>query len=284
MTNLYQVYSIKMAGCRCSFKAGNLKNIFLVIGITLLLTSQTVEAFDARFHFWIHAFIPKENLLGPPNYFLKTEKDTYVLSVPFNNTIMERFDMTGLIGTCFMTDNRLFSDDPMASARVTVELIAVIEGRNMRIEKAENRPMRRIGETHNVDCITGEEKQSPKRASINSITIGDIQENGSVKSIVIRAASPNPFFTLLNVNGVEVGVAPDIDFTVKLAYRHSNRRMYIKIDYGTFPSFEAYYKLNNQPVERIIKLPPAEGATASDLFDFGGLRNTRHYDSSVKLQ
>ena len=266
----------------------NARKYFFLIGIVALfmVPPAAFAQFKARFHFWIHAFIPKEHLLGPPGYILKTDKNTYVVPAPFNNDIVKLFDMSGLIGTCFSTDNRLASGDsasgnPTASARVTVELVAVIEGRNMRIEKAEGRPMRRIGPTHNVDCKTGKDKQPPRQESIDTITISNIRASGPTKTVSIKVASPNPFF---KIAGTNIQNAPDIDFTVDLTYRHSNRRMYVKIDCGDFPAFEAYYKLNKNPAKMIISYPPAEGATAVNLFDFDGVINTRHVERSFPLR
>ena len=229
----------------------------------LLTTAVTTEALAVdRFHFWIKGFIPNSHA-DLPGYFFPTRAGTWVLRAPALGGELE--------GTCFETDNRGYSDSPIASARVTVEFVMVVDGGDVGIEPAEGRDFRRVGETRNVDCITGEMLKQPKRADLRSVAVGPVKRSRGLSVVNARASTSDPFYL----------ASPRLDFEAVLQFLLDERKLNVIITAGTFPSFEAYYRLNNGPAVPVV-LWPATG-TVYSLFDLGTGINSRRHDSQVAL-
>lgn len=219
---------------------------------------QPVFAASTRVHFWIKAFIPNEH----PNvkdYIQKTDKGTWVIPVPLSSS-------------CFATDNRTFNSSPLASARLTTEFIFIIDGRDVSIEKADGRSFIRIGETKKVNCKTDEVLAS-ETASTETVTIGKIKRQKFLSVLNVQAASANPFLGF-----------PDIDFEFVFQYDALRKKIDITGVTGYFPSFEMYYKLNDNPVEKIINWPPYKDSTALSLVDLATGVNTRSFKHTIKIK
>ena len=220
-------------------------------------------------HYWMKAFIPNVHP-ALPGYFLKTAKNTYVLNAPDPFTL----GLDKLAGTCFLTDNRSFSTDPMQSARLTVEFDIVIDGGYVHLTPTAGRQIGRVGATENVDCITGEDKQAPRSAPSSSISVSDVHAANGVSTWGIKASGANPFYTVSDTP--HINVAPNIDFNVVFAYDRLSGKLQINGDCGYFPSFESYYSVNGGPVTSIVQWPPYRDSTAASLFDAGLGINTRN--------
>jgi hypothetical protein len=253
------------------------------------------QPFQASVHFWLHAFIPSEHP-SVPNYIQRTAKGTYVIPAPKTPECPSSPLCTAIViagekvlldleGTCFTTDSRLFSSEPTASARMTVEFVARMTGRELRLEPAENREIRRIGETHNVDCRSGADLKAPRRASVEQISIGEVKTSALFRTVNIRGAAADPFYTLITVGGKDFGLGPHIDFELVVAYNHANRVLEVKTVLGVFPAFEAYYRVNGGPTQTAFALSPRPGSTAASLIDLGLGINTRNApDTMIQLQ
>ncbi len=246
---------------------------FLCIVASIILSCGTANATD-RFHFWIKAFIPNKHP-NLENYFTRTLSGTWVLRAP---TTPKLGQIGKLSDTCFLTDNRGFSNDPTASARVTSEFVLVIKRRNVSIEKAHGREMSRVGLTQNVDCKSGKQLQSPLSSSSDTVSVGTVKEGNFLRVINTRASSPNPYYNYFGFS-----VAPRIDYEVVIRYSILMRTIEITIIGGIFPAFEAYYRLNNGRVHQILKWMPQNDATAVDLFDFGLGLNSRRMIQTIKV-
>ncbi|HMY40543.1 MAG TPA: DUF3238 domain-containing protein [Marinagarivorans sp.] len=228
------------------------------------------------FHFWIKSFIPNEH---PKinNYFKVTSKGTSVLPAP--SVQLPIADISKLTDTCFATDNRGFDKSPLASARVTTEMTLVIDERKVSVEKFNGRDMVRIGQTENVDCKSGEQLSPPRATSPDTVSISGVKQQNFIYVVNIKASASNPFYKLLGVQ-----MAPDIDYEVVIQYSVLTKSINVDIVTGYFPSFEAYYTLDDGPVTTIINWPPYENSTAASLFNLGLGINTRSVKYKIKLQ
>lgn len=234
------------------------------------------EARETIVDVWFNAFIPNGHP-KLPDYIRKTRKNTFVISAP---------DFIGALkDSCFETDNREFSDAPLASARIAVSMRLRLNGREMIVEPIPGQPQRRVGVTHNVDCITGEERNPSKSAPSDRLLIGDVKESQFSKVLYIDAAGANPFYPSIRIPGTNryLGASPDIDFKVVLTYRYIEREIEMKGSIGYFPSFEGYYRINSGPAQAFYRMPPHENATALDLVDFSLGINTRNVTAKVAL-
>jgi hypothetical protein len=248
----------------------------LATAIVLVLLSASAQARPVKVHLWFNAFIPSVHP-AIPDYIRKTQKGTYVLEAP---------DFIGpLKGTCFETDNRSFDLSPDASSRISVNVVLDISGAEMTVGPQPEHKMKRTGQSHNVDCDTGEELQPPKQAPEDSIVIGKVVKGDFVRTLFIDAPDANPFYPNVAIPGTHVylGVSPDIDFKVSVRYEVARAKVFVTGTVGYFPSFEGYYSLNDGPVVPLYQLPPYEKSTAIDLIDLATGINTRNISGEIKL-
>lgn len=258
--------------------------------------SSHAHAIDADVRFLIRAFISKDHP-GRSNYIKKTEKGTYVVPAPpfpttsqgvagvqaYDTKTLKYYEQS-LKQTCFETDNRAFSSDPSASARATAEIVLLIRGRNVTVAAPPGRSKNRIGPTGHVDCKTGINITEPKTASQDTVSVGEISIDRFRSTVNIRAASPNPFYLLAQFGSMAISLAPDIDFTAAITFDALKRAIEVKGMAGYFPSFEAYYQVNDGPVEKIINWDPYGDSTAFSLFDLNLGINTRNFEHEIKLR
>lgn len=234
----------------------------------------SAEAAEWKVHFWMKAFIPKAHQ-GLPNYIKRTTLGTWVVPAP---TLPSLVDIGSLSGSCFVTDNRDFDGDPTAAARVTTEFILMIKDRKLQIKKHAERDIVRIGETHNVDCNNGKNLSPPKTEKSESVSIGNIRSSGFKRVFFVKASSSNPFYRLAGLT-----VSPAIDYSFSLTYNYLDRRLYIKGMTGYFPAFEAYYSIDDGPVQTLLRRPPHGDSTASALADFNLGINSQNFEGSIPL-
>lgn len=250
--------------------------LYTLAGILIALCSHGAIAAEWDVHIWVSAFIPNKHPMLP-EYIKKTELGTWVVPAPKPPKI---FDLGGLAGSCFVTDNRGFEANPQASSRVTTEFKLVLNNRKLVVDSANGRDKVRIGETHNVDCLSGKDARPPQRESEKSVSIGDVRDNnGFTKVFFVRASSSNPFYKLLGLT-----VSPSIDFSYVVTYDYLKRTLNIKGTIGYFPAFEAYYSINGGAVQTLMTRNPYQDSTADSLFDFNLGINTRNFDETIKLE
>lgn len=235
--------------------------------------------FTKHVHLWMKAFIPSQHP-QLPDYIKTTQIGTHVIPAPGDLPFPFKFDFTQ--GSCFATDNRSFDSSPLASARATVELMIVISGREMSYQKVEGREVRRIGETHIVDCATGLDKSPAKTADLNGIEIGDVKKDNFSRVFYTRASVANPFYSILP-GVVDSPMSPAIDFSFVTTYDILARSIELKGSVGYFPSFEAYYNIDGGPIKSIFQMPPYQDSTALSLFDLNLGVNTRNFAQTIRL-
>ncbi len=231
------------------------------------MTSHAAETI----HVWVNAFIPKEHP-QLPDYIMRTAAGTYVIKAPLVAALSPDEQERALVGTCFLTDNRLFATDPLASSRVSVEFDLVVDGRNLSIYPHNGRPIIRASPSTNVDCASG--KILSEKPNNNVVAeVGDVKKSDFGRSIFINANSGNPYFS----------PSPKIDITLSIQYFVLNRSLEIKGTIGVFPSFESYYQLNDEAPVKIMTVGPYQKSTIESLFDgYLGL-NSRNFAQTIKL-
>lgn len=240
--------------------------------VFFMFFSSSVKANQTKneIHFWMKAFIPKSHP-SLPQYIKKTTSGNWVISAP---QLPKFMDVKGLSGTCFMTDNRGFSDNAFASARVTVDFIIEIKGRKMNLKKNKGKEFVRIGSTHNVDCNTGLNIKEPKTQSSSSVSIGKIKNRGFSNLFFVKVSSSNPFYG---------SVSPSIDYSFTFSYNFMSRKITINGSTGYFPSFEAYYSINGEAITSLLKRSPHNDATAMSLIDLNTGFNTINFNAEIDV-
>lgn len=243
-------------------------------GLALALACGFATPADAQaprreVRIWMSAFIPDSHPTLA-NYFKRTATGTSVLGAP-------PVPGFGAIGTCFTTDNRGFSANPNASARVTVGFMLDINGRTMSVRDIPGRP-RRIdtGWTHNVDCASGAELRPARKAPTTGVSVSEVAIDGFLRTVDVRASAGNPFYDVFDYN-----IAPKIDFRMRLQYDILQREIRVTGAAGDFPSFEAYYQVDGGPVRTLTQLAPDGGATS--LIDLWVDLNMRDFNRTISL-
>jgi len=242
----------------------------LALCLSLWPGRGAAQAPERRVRIWIDAFIPAEHPTNP-GYIKRAQNGRTVIEAPENPLL----GFVGIKGSCFATDDRAFSSSPTVSARVMIETVAVVRGRDIvRTEDPPGRPPIRIGATDNVDCTSGA-LLSSKTAPADGTRITPVKNGNFVSSFGIISKAANPFYPSLITPKI------DIDAVVERRYLKRDIRVYGAI--GVFPAFEAYYSIDGGPVTRLFTLPPGPGTTALDLVDFGTGFKTRNFEATIPL-
>ena len=232
---------------------------------------------EHRVHLWMRWFIASPERDAEPDY-KKLNDGRWAIPAPLPSVAGKVGWPTG----CFMTDDRTFSssDAVDVSARVTVEVDFVIQGRNLTLQSHDGREKVRIGKTRNVDCATGQDIQTPKRAAVDSVNIGSIRTStdGWTKVANVNASVGDPFYTVLGVT-----VAPKIDFDIVFSFNPLTRDFQIKGTSGIFPSVEAYYSLDGGEARRIINWAPPQNFGPFRLLDGGLGFNSANFEETFKV-
>jgi hypothetical protein len=242
----------------------------LVAIIALSAPSQAQDR-ETKIRIWFKAFIPSQHA-GNPGYIKKTATGTTVIEAPENAAL----NFVGVKGSCFQTDGRSFSTAPLASARIAVEKVVVVKGRDIvRIEDPSGRPPVSVGTTHNVECDTGK-LISSKTQDTNGISVSGVKNSNFVSSFGIQAKSSNPYYPS--------AVTPKIDMDIVVERRFLKRDIRVYGALGVFPAFEAYYSIDDGIPIKLYALEPANGTTAISLIDFGSGVNTRNFEAFIPLK
>jgi len=241
--------------------------VCMCLAFACSLTSEAAETI----HVWVNAFIPKEHP-QLPDYITSTAAGSYVIKAPSIAALSPSGQERALVGTCFLTDNRLFITDPLASSRMSVEFDLVVDGRNLSIKPHDSRPIIRASPSTNVECASG--KLLSEKPNNNLIAeVGDVKKSDFERSVFLKASSGNPYFA----------ASPKIDITISIQYFVLDRSLDIKGTIGNFPSFESYYQLNDGTPVKIMAVGPSGTSTADSLFDGNLGINSRNFAQTIKL-
>ena len=196
-----------------------------------------------KFTFWINGFIPSD-LKGAVPVPAGPEKGKMMFPGPFATS------------DCFLTDNRGFSNNRVASSRVHVEGVVDLETRSL------------LGSalfssgTKELDCEDGDVECSKRAAVSGSVTTGSDPKDPNLFYIKINdVAASDPCVTgapKLDLNGT---------ITLNLNPNPLNQTFSIEIYIEPFPDFEMYAHLDDGPPKTLFQHP----MTDTSLFSlFGG--------------
>lgn len=190
--------------------------------------------------FWLNAFIP--------NSVCSQKGSIFVITVPSANGLpfpRIRF---------FSGDQREFSDDPAASARMHAEVkIVGLSGGSPGVESELNL----CGESHEIDedgNIIASATASTDRMAFNNLrgsqTVdpeGGVIDGvpGSVQIDVVGSA-----------NLPLLGFAPDIDYSGTLTIDLAEGNLMFRGAVSGFPAFEMYCRANDGPVMTLTQIQP----------------------------
>lgn len=241
--------------------------VCMLLALTFSLNSHAAETI----HVWVNAFIPKTHP-QLPDYITPTAAGTYVLKAPDKAAASPIQQERALVGTCFLTDNRLFATDPLASSRLSVEFDLVVEGRNLSIKQHDGRQIIRASPSTNVECASGKVLSEKPNDNLYS-EVGDVKKSDFMRSVFLKASAGNPYFA----------ASPKIDVTMSIQFFVMDRSVDIKGTIGNFPSFEGYYQLNDGAPVKIMNTGPAGASTADNLIDANLGFNSRNFSQTIKL-
>ncbi|KAF5854843.1 hypothetical protein ETB97_011061 [Aspergillus alliaceus] len=186
--------------------------------------------------FWIKAFIPL-NVAGVTKSYPKDRDMTMIGGIP-------------IIGDCFLTDQRGFSNASDAKSRMSSHAWVWIKPKGYRWSQRHY-----CDETTEVDCedggVEGTETQNNESMRFRLLS-------GSNTSVVLgfQAARNNPLVT----------GSPDIDLMGTLIVDHDDKFVEFVGKVDEFPAFEAYVSINKGSPREVARLGPKPGADPKSLF------------------
>lgn len=246
------------------------KALFL-ISVMLIQSFNPAFSFERTIHFWIKSFIPSKSASKSVALQL-TDSGGTVIPVPYapiptSVPYPQRLN----INECFSTDDRDFSANPTASARVTTEFLIKINGRNMRVESVPGRDIARYDPTHHVNCKTGEIILS--LTANKTVHVGEVKEDKFARVLYVSASVGDPFY----VN------APKVDYKISFRYDILARKITIEGSTGVFPAFEAYIEYDGE-TKTVLRRMPDPNSTAYSLFDLNMGINTNNFKHVINLK
>lgn len=188
-----------------------------------------------KIKFWINAFIHE----SIPNVTSKMYGISYIQGPPFYD--------------CFKTDQRGYSNNPSASARLHCEFTVDLRNKTYTTNTY-------CGTTHQIDCKNPFTVKCQQTASNKNMKFSDayFSQDGSFFRIYLSAAGANPC----------VPLSPDIDFngwfSVQLYSSYIKYTFTGKVD--QFPNYECYAQLGSKTPITLFTLDPPAGKTPLDLF------------------
>lgn len=223
-----------------------------LLAITLAFAGIEARAGD-KVRIVMRAFIPS-SLTG----------STDILPVPGSPG---RFMLAGPLGTafgsCFDTDNRVFSNDPGASSRIVTDF--TVEVTDPPIVTPTNIADRfKAGPSAKLNCQTGALEASGI-ADVSSCSMGTPIRTDKEVQIITACSASNPVIL----------AAPSIDYSGSFIYNLRKFTLSFEGNVGAFPSFEIYGSLNGGPFVQLLARNPDSGAGPFRLFDFWLHANTR---------
>lgn len=179
---------------------------------------------------WVKAFIPN------------TGNDAVVPRPNNHGQTMVKASVTPNLFGCFTTDQRNFSSDRTASARLSSVLSFTLTQQGQ--SNWQHQPS--SGVTHQVDCNTGSAAGlCEASAPVTEIVVNNVRFDGAQKilSFTMEGKGANPCVNLPIFN---LNPAPKIHWKLNFAFNTTNRSWGVMGEIGNFPSFEAYIQTDNQ--------------------------------------
>jgi len=214
--------------------------IVLIFGFIVASTANS-QAEPIEVKIWMKAFISDIHQKEDPRWH---DKDWY-LNTPNGLIIKDPF------GRCFSTDDRNFSESFDAAARITFSATVLIEDRDMYVSPtkvvsglSDAGSYVNIGETHKVDCKTGETLDTKTAKAKFSIS----EQKRKFKRIHKYSIAAGDPFNIVDVCNVEINLGITYDVLM--------RRLVVNGDFSQFPSYEMYYQINDGEIRKLLNFDP----------------------------
>jgi len=194
---------------------------------------------EVDIYFWISAFIP-----------LHMDGVTKAWPQDHSKTMVEAVKWLPVVGGCFLADERGFSDDDTASARMHSRAWVQVKADGYHWSQQHF-----CDETTEVKCSDGKVKNRKTQAS-DDMAFG--LTSGSSDRVVLdfQASESNPL----------VPLAYKIDLVGTLTVDRKNKFVEFNGKVDEFPAFEAYVMINGRGPYTIAQLGPKAGVGPSALF------------------
>jgi hypothetical protein len=236
----------------------------ILVGASFVLsvtTWQFAQA-DDRLEYWMKAFIPNVHPTNPDLIAqVPGHPNRWMLKGPLPN------------GICFETDDRGFSNDRNAKAKVTTHFSLITDGAIVRIEPQDGMHVHEAGVSTKLDCNTGMTIDE-RRGLFGVRAIGAPAIADGKSQIIGQASIKNPFTAPLS---------PYIDYSFNYIFDSNEGTLKYSLTIGAFPAFEAYVSINGSPPNAIIRRP-ATGNSPFSLYDMGLGFNTEQSTGTMKLR
>lgn len=159
------------------------------------------------------------------------------------------------IKSAFLTDQRTFSSDIAAKARMHSEL-------EMDVQKATIvNEVQKCDETTEVDPNTGDEK-CVGHGSTDKMKFTKLRVSGKVISVDLEASSANP---CAKVASVELAPAQDYFGTLTITPNGNSVTVLFDGKVERFPAYEMYVSVNGGEPNTLFRYPPEKDSTVLDL-------------------
>jgi hypothetical protein len=205
-------------------------------GLVVALCIFPVTAHAEKIALWVKAFIPTN---GP----------AAIANVPNHPG---QTMLNGLGVGCFLTDQRGFSINRAAEARMTSTIIFTLTGTGI----SSVTQVHQTGVTQKVNCGSGATAGLCRAQAENrGMEFKNIQFDAAQKiaSMTLEGAASNPCFEWAGPNP-----APNIHYKVLLSFDTTNKTWGLTAIAGQFPAFEGYIQVEGGPVKTLFQLKALE--------------------------
>jgi hypothetical protein len=242
------------------------KALRLSFALAMLVVVTHSHAQD-KLRIVIHSFIPN----GYPG----SEKEILPLPGTNKKMILADFPIFGpnlpVLGKqCFGTDDRQFSNDPNASARVTSDFTVVVSP----TPKIETDPAKRFrsGPTRKIDCTSGA-VLATKSSNVSRCVLGAPAYGSGKLQVNVTCKAADPLVPVIPEK-----FTPDLHFGGVFTYDSATKSIAFRGDVGAFPSYEAYASVNGSALKKVFNVAPEKGAGGQSLIDLWQHINTKKID------
>jgi hypothetical protein len=203
-----------------------------IVAAILLATAQGQAATD-DVHIWIRAFIP-DSVPGLPNF-----------AEPLPNN-PARFVMQASDGGCFSTDQRSWSEELTARARLSSDFHLLVDADSDPVVRPSNQKVHAASAIQLIDCQSGQE-QAVNPTTLLADVVGAPLQVDAKTQIAVLAAIPDP---------QRAWSSATINYDASFTYDRQTRTLDFQATTGIFPAYEAYATLNDGAVVTIFRSGP----------------------------
>ena len=226
----------------------------------LLLTGMTITVIPARadpplgaVEIWIRAFIPNPASAGTAASYIfprpGSPAQSLVRLIPSNQHPGP---------DCFVTDNRGFASSPGGTARAETRFTLSMSGNGGQVTPSNGRTT--AAATVRANCTTGAQMAMAPGSVVRDVIGTPTAADGTVQ-VVGQVTAKNEL--------AAGGWGPSIDYSFDLQWTPGARRLRMAANYGSFPAFEVYARVQGGSWQTVIRHAPTGNPWNLALDGFG---------------